>query len=350
MDTKITKKRLAAMLSYDWLKIVALIIALIFVWSLIFTTTATRITAAQQFTVFNYWSNGPLGGKFNTTFATAKENIFSYEVLETTYTDLSTMGDTAATVLQARSSVAEGDLVFVPKIDDKSYIKTPAKDENNDGVEEVPATYFSHLETFVSSYAYSLYDLNPETQDGYFKRMESYLNTYYLDENGNGDWENGKLNEQKVKDDFVARITANGDKRFKKSEQIEQGKLDEIERIQKYNAALKQFYGWYDEGAIQAEKITLQYQNGETFEGYFALNLCPTTTGKTQKLWNYFYYYEEKIEENGTTSYPKSSKDMCVCFFKFDQVEKGFEYESLLFLNYLINACIELDQESQVNP
>ena len=27
-----------------------------------------------------------------------------------------------------------------------------------------------------------------------------------------------------------------------------------------------------------------------------------------------------------------------------------FEYESLLFLNYLINACIELDQESQVNP
>ena len=37
MDAKITKTRLAQMLSYDWLKIVGCALAVIFVWVLIFT-------------------------------------------------------------------------------------------------------------------------------------------------------------------------------------------------------------------------------------------------------------------------------------------------------------------------
>ena len=55
MDAKITKQRLGRLLSYDWIKIIALAVAAIVVWSLIFTMTATRITAAQQFSVFNYF-------------------------------------------------------------------------------------------------------------------------------------------------------------------------------------------------------------------------------------------------------------------------------------------------------
>ncbi len=43
MDAKITKKRLGAMLSYDWLKIVGVAAAIIVVWMLIFQMTATRI-------------------------------------------------------------------------------------------------------------------------------------------------------------------------------------------------------------------------------------------------------------------------------------------------------------------
>ena len=54
MDAKITKKRLNLFLSYEWIKVVALIVGVIVLWSLIFTTTATRITPAQQFTIFNY--------------------------------------------------------------------------------------------------------------------------------------------------------------------------------------------------------------------------------------------------------------------------------------------------------
>ena len=54
---KITKKRLNILLSYDWIKIILLAVAAILVWSLIFTMTATRVTPAQNFTIFNYTGN-----------------------------------------------------------------------------------------------------------------------------------------------------------------------------------------------------------------------------------------------------------------------------------------------------
>ena len=54
MDAKITKKRLAYMLSYDWIKLVLAIVAAIVVWVLVFTTSATRITNTQRFVVCNY--------------------------------------------------------------------------------------------------------------------------------------------------------------------------------------------------------------------------------------------------------------------------------------------------------
>ena len=80
MDAKITKQRLSHLLSYDWLKIVGLIAVAILVWSLIFTMTATRITAAQQFTVINYTGNAALTGReFSTTFQKFhRDGVFSY--------------------------------------------------------------------------------------------------------------------------------------------------------------------------------------------------------------------------------------------------------------------------------
>ena len=60
MDAKITKQRLGGMLSYDWFKIVAVAAAVILGWSLVLTMTATRITPAQQFTVFNHYANNGL--------------------------------------------------------------------------------------------------------------------------------------------------------------------------------------------------------------------------------------------------------------------------------------------------
>ena len=49
MDVKVTKKRFFNLVAYDWIKIVALSVAIVFVWILLFTTCATRATDGQQF-------------------------------------------------------------------------------------------------------------------------------------------------------------------------------------------------------------------------------------------------------------------------------------------------------------
>ena len=78
MDAKITKKRLNILLSYDWIKIILVAVAMIVLWSLVFTMTATRVTNAQNFTIFNYTGTSA-NSRFNSYSSTLKEKgVFSY--------------------------------------------------------------------------------------------------------------------------------------------------------------------------------------------------------------------------------------------------------------------------------
>ena len=54
MDAKITKSRLGLLLSYDWIKIVGICTAVVLLWLLIFTMTATRATTGQSFELYAY--------------------------------------------------------------------------------------------------------------------------------------------------------------------------------------------------------------------------------------------------------------------------------------------------------
>ena len=54
MDAKITKSRLANLLSYDWLKIIAAILAVVFLLIVFFTTIKTRAREEQIYTVYAY--------------------------------------------------------------------------------------------------------------------------------------------------------------------------------------------------------------------------------------------------------------------------------------------------------
>ncbi len=54
MDARITKSRLANLLSYDWLKIIAAILAVVLILIVFFTTIKTRARDEQIFTVYAY--------------------------------------------------------------------------------------------------------------------------------------------------------------------------------------------------------------------------------------------------------------------------------------------------------
>lgn len=327
MDAKITKQRLTRMLSYDWVKIVLCAVAIIFFWSLVLTTSATRITPAQNFYVYNHQSNLTFRDKFYTHLDQQFQGgTFSYEIIETTQGDMVAAGDQADTVMQARLSVSEGDVMFVADIADKNYMETNAE------TGEVTAKY-TYVESFVGSYYYALYEFNGE--NGYFAQLEAFLNEYY-----GGDYKTGVLNEEKAKADFRARITRTKDKRFKKESQILEGEKAEVERIKKYKAALEEFNGYLAAGLVEFKTVDLELSEGWKVQGDYAINICPDEE-KTPYLKEYVAYATPVTDENGVTTNIATAKDMHVCFFRFEDMEKSFEFEDLVYLNSLIRVVIK---------
>jgi hypothetical protein len=171
--------------------------------------------------------------------------------------------------------------------------------------------------------------------------MEKYLGQYY------GDWtDETTLNEQTVEELFRARIKKNKDKRFKKASAIEQGIADEIERIQKYRAALEEFYGYLNAGIIEYTQVEVpSYIEGEAPQlKTLAINLCPNT--ETMDDLKKIVSYETKVtetNENGEEieKIRVTAEDMNVVFFDLPGVEEGFQYESLLYVNYVISTSVK---------
>ena len=327
MDAKITKERLSRMLSYDWLKVVGLILAAILVWSLIFTMTATRITPAQQFTVVNYFGNVNANSSklIKVTGDAITEGVFSYEVIEMTSVDVPGSAEHGSTVLEARISTYEGDVIFVPNIEDG---ETTYEVETENGKETRFETY---VERLVRTYGYGLDSLDRNDENGFFKRLERFLDRYY----GEDGYKNGELNEELVRKDFMSRIEKNKDKRFKKSEEIEKGCKDELARIAKYREALIVFDKYVEEGLVEFVTTTAidVYGDGSVLrEGVYSINVCPDES-KMEKLRD-IVAYAKTVE--GVDAPVLTAQNMNVAFFKFDEVEESFEFENLLYINYVI--------------
>ncbi len=334
MDTKITKKRLGHLLSYDWLKIIGAAVAGILVWTLVFTTTATRIRPSQRFSVFNYTSNTSLNSTdyYKLETELIKNNVFSYEVLEINNNDLAASAEYAGTLLETRLYTDEGNVMFIADIEDK---ETEYKDEKDN------VYYKTHLENFSSgSFSYYMADMSLEAEKGYFKSLEKYLSNFY------GDWKDEKtLDEDKVKDAFLMRAKKNKDKRFKTSAEKKKGIEKDVERIEKYRDALENVYAYIAAGYIDVTKVVVEMPISQTEtrqEERFAINICPNeeTMGDLKKIVNYMVEYEDA---EGKTKRKTAVKDMHLVFFDLKGVEDGFEYESLLFLDNLVASyCSEL--------
>lgn len=268
MDARITKKRLGQMLSYDWIKIIACIVAGIVLWSLIFTTTATRLNPAQTYTVYAYIGTAPTD-KFTAkiTSKAALAEKFSYDVIETNVVDLTVAGDQAYTLLEARSGVQEGNAAFVSPMEISG-----AKYKNDKGEEYTP-TYLQDIITRLYSAV-----LTPEQTEGnpktsFFERTEAYLRGYYADIR-----DKNTLNEKKAEEVFRARIKEQNDKRYKNEAQIAQGIADETARIEGYRENYLAVKGYLDEGIIALEQTDIFLAYNDTtvkYTGYYSINLCP---------------------------------------------------------------------------
>lgn len=345
MDAKITKKRLSRMLSYDWLKIVITGAALILVWMLIFTMTATALTPAQTFTVMNYVGNVSFNnGDFYETYEAAYKNgVFSYEVIEISSEDFSANASTASEVLQARVAIEEGDVIFVADdYDSREIMMRESEDENGDTQYEYQfgSTY---LQSFLRGYFYQVYDVNEYLDD-----MRAFVAQYYEGEDYRSP---GELNKQKIRDDFNARTKK--DKRFKKSAARAQGEKDEIARIEKYREALVKFEWYLAEGVVSLTETVVEeeyFSDGRDLVGTYSINLCPTLDkggievgGKPpmENLMNAVAHKPFVYAENGElVEGEATAHNMNVCLFKFGGVGDGFQYECMSYIVNLIETYV----------
>ncbi|MCI5838560.1 MAG: hypothetical protein MRZ91_05175 [Christensenellaceae bacterium] len=156
MDNRITKKRLSQLLSYDLWKIIALIVAGIFVWSLLFTTLGARLSEGQQLNIYAYNVKVTEQGQMDDLIDVEKDNgeYYSYEVYATRFYSLGDFSASNTTVSQqitAWSSVGQLDVMFI-----------------SDTGKEIKSTDKDGKETFASlfdRYSYYFYDLDKLVTD-----------------------------------------------------------------------------------------------------------------------------------------------------------------------------------------
>ncbi len=345
MDAKITKKRLGDFLSYEWIKIVALAVAVILVWLLLFKVTATPLTADQLFTVINYQGTS-VGEDFNEYSKTLiSNNVFSYEVDEVSAVDITTQSSAIAeAMLENRFDTGEGDVMYISNVLTDGLRQVKRDDEGNaldkDGNITTDESAFvyeedSQMRAFLNSVYYNevipLEDVTVKFSDGKTKKQEglltlvrAYLETYFgtnLDE---------ELNIEQMESDFRARVKERKDKRFRNEKLIVEGLKKEAARLQSYLEGYHEFMKNLEDGVIVPTESRVFFNNA-TVKGNFGLNICPDA--RMDKLNQAVYYTEEK---DGATV--KSAKDIHVLFLNLKGSRKEYHGEKLLFINHLVET------------
>lgn len=331
MDAKITKKRLGHMLSYDWIKIIAVAVAVIVAWWLIFSVAATKITPAQEFTILNY-KGSYTGSKYSALVNNTKKNgVFSYDVLEVNSYDLTLNGSEMDTVLSARLETNEGDAMFTTSDPD-------ARDEDKEFSKPDGTTYHpTYLEGFLTSYYYSAEELGDE-ETGYLKKAEAYLAPFF-----GGDVANGVLDEAAAEKEFSARIKRLNDKRFKTKKEKAKGLEQEKERLEKLRKSYLDFRSYLDDGCIVLEEVTFYVYdyNGNVIEktGKYAVNLSPRK--ENERLSDVSYHYRKEVDDEGVSHNVKSTKDTCVLLLNVAGEKYQYSvYETMSFVCYLVENYV----------
>lgn len=332
MDAKITKKRLGHMLSYDWIKMIALAVAMILVWSLVFSCASTKITPAQEFYVYNYAGTYTGNGYSGFLKDLKKDGGLSYDVLEVNSFDLTSAGNEMNTVLEARLQTNQGDIMFAQKLaDEKAEYPT-------DGEE----TYHPNaLQKFLTAYPSTVMEIADE-KTGLLARMNAYLSPFF---EGELTSESATLKDEVVESEFLARVKRLKDKRFRSDKQKKSGVEQEKERILTLRKNYIDFLSYVEEDIIRLEEVEFYAYNYDgTYvkrSGTYAVNLAPVKEGKDYKeLQNVVYGYK-KVTEEEVTKDVRTSEDMCVMLL--DVAGSKYEYsiyETISFVCKIVEGYL----------
>ncbi len=321
MDNRFTKKRIANMLAYDWIKIVALICAIVFVWILAYTVGAPSLSTGQSFGVFYYngdsvfsYKHGPkdFGEKLK------KAGAFSYDVLDFNMREIG--NSQVEELLMLSATVAEPDVMIT--------VDLPSKIEEGT----------SEFRDFVDGYAEVLYDY-----DSLIVEAKAYCTSNKLVyKTADGEY---LLDEKEIRELFAIRMQK--DPRFKEKggEKYLQGVQGEIQRIKdiwnnavmlenclEEHSEIRLNYAQYD----QAKKVAPDQYTGEEFlnkeSKTYAIDLGKLSNGEI-KVTEEFYYSLKN--ENGEIA-GRSADGIVLCVYNFKDAQPHLQFETLSFVNAVI--------------
>lgn len=207
MDKRITKKRLSDLLSYEWVVMIIVSVAIIAFWELAYAIGSVKVSVGQEFKY--YYDQSIIVEEDAELINNLLEyETFSYDVLklggEVLYSDNN--------VLLNRLSIQEGDVIFTDTLGLNEY-----QDEQKTIPKFVRAKYL------IDTYDYKIYSIGQMLKDAtVYAQGFMYEGQPLLKEN---------IDPLKIKACFLNR---NGkDNRFRKNYEIEQGLELETKRIEK---------------------------------------------------------------------------------------------------------------------
>lgn len=319
MDARITKKRVGHMLSYDWIKILAIAAVAIVLWSLIFTTSATRATIGQTFYLYSFYDVSMKNE--NDLEYLQEHNALSYDIL-----DLSTYGFTdnsyLSQIMTSYFSACQGDVLFITDI-------KPAAEEDEE-------TY-SNLQSFATAY-YSILaplgsDLTDENgkviKENYFTACESYLDKFY-----SGDFRSGTLDEGAVKDNFNTRMKK--DKRYKTEKQKAAGLENEKIRIENLRASYLNVLSALEKNIISIKATEIaddKNGDGKVSDDEWKTVYC---SFDLSNISNITEYVTNTQQEN-------SNEGLSLAIFDWSSKQYDLQFEPITYLDYLITTYHKVD-------
>lgn len=333
MDAKITKKRLGLMLSYDWIKIIAICVAAVVLWSLIFTMTATKATMGQQFGVYGYPGVGIDTDHLGDLDDLHREGGLSFDVLDYTVSTYGSRND-AGTVLSAHIPAGSADVMFtnyIDTVDDKGD-----EDPSNDTVTQV-----NGYQNFLNGYrGYCAWLGDAGTQlsgvtytSNYFLDCENYLKRFFGE-----DFLHAELDRAAAESNFRSRMKK--DKRYKNEKQIQEGLEEEYARLNALRDAYRKVQGWMTD--------VTNGENGKPVLSVYTANVQITeeSEGQEAQYENWTYGFDLSNVPNITyvlrnTERSGSAEGLCMSVINAGSTgEEDRRYEPFTFLAYIVELCM----------
>lgn len=334
MDAKITKSRLGLLLSYDWIKIIAICVAAVLVWALLYTMLATRATNGQRFEIYSYLNVRMDSSALGDLEELREKKALSEDVLDfSTYT-LNQEGYEDM-ILQAHFAAGQGDVMFAPNL--------PSTTDSDGNV-----TY-AGLTDFLASYRTNAVWLGEDgySEGGnvlyaksYFTQCEEYLGRFFKDASGAADFAEGTLDKAAAEANYRARIK--GDKRYKNEAQRLAGLEKEYGRLEALRASYVKVLGWVSndssEDPIELCTVTVtgQDENGQeqTADWTYAFDLS-----NLEELTKFVSRPAQEGEIEGVAEGTYISDKMCMVILSGGSAgEEDMRYEPITFLTYLADT------------